>query len=78
MLEQRSANHEALVSRQVVGHVEPGNAFRVKGVAGWRQGIRVVERTYVDRADRPLIAKDGFPGERCSAIGAKRPANARR
>lgn len=70
--------HEALVSRQVVGHVEPGNALWVKGVRSWPENIRIIESADVDCADWPLIAKDSFPSERCSAVGAKRPVDARR
>ena len=50
VLQRLAACHEALVSRQIVGNVEPANALWVKGVAGGRQGIRIVERTDVNCA----------------------------
>ncbi len=43
-----------------------------------RQGIRVIESADVKGADRTQIAEAGLPGERCPALGAKRPSDARK
>ncbi len=69
---------EALITRQVVGDVEPRDALGVEGMGGRHQNIRIVKGADVKFDDRSQVATVALPGERRPALASKRAAHARR
>ena len=63
------------MARQLVGDVEPGDAFHVEGMAIGRQLLRIVECTDMQGADA-FLAEGRFPAERAAAVGAEGAADA--
>jgi hypothetical protein len=56
-----AAEIEAVITRQPVSHVEPGDPLRIKDVVGWNERVGVVECTDVELEDLSALGKIAFP-----------------
>ncbi len=73
MANRLTVARESGVARQVVGNIEPGDAFRVEAMRRRHEGVGRIERRNMDLDQRPELAVVAFPGQRRAAFATERP-----
>ncbi len=68
---------KSVIARQLVGHVEPGDPFRIEDMVSRNESVGVVEGADVELEDLSALGKIAFPlpGQRCPALATKGAAD---
>ncbi len=70
---------KSVITRQPVGHVEPGDPLRIKDVVGWNENVGVIECADMELENLSAFGKIAFPlpSQRCPALATKGAADTR-